>query len=520
MKKLISVLALVVVLIFSVNLCYASGPVMKDVDYETDLGKSIEKLIKAGVINGIPEADGTYTYRSNNPITRAEFCKMINATFNYGVMADNVFTDVKPGDWYYVDVLKAINYGYIKGYGDGRFGGEDLISREQVCVILDRIVGRKTDKEITITDTVSDWALESVKNIVALGYMPLEEGNTFRATENMTRGEHAQALDDFVTVPEDKKEDANKTEDTKTEDNKEESSSAIKPGSNSSGSNSSGSNSSGSNSSGSNSSGSDSSGSDSSDDTTGGGEVSEDNTAVEAVIAAIDAIGEVSLDSKEAIEAAREAYNALTTTQRSKVTNISKLTAAESALKKIETDMAMAQRVDELIDQIAGDKDLISTARARYDALTDAQKEYVTKYDVLTAAEQEISDDIYDDLEFLIDDMTIKLEEEIIVLKEETGDDGMSVYQLYNADDEPVKGGAILMMLLGASEEILPLRDEGFIISNKYVRETYAEQIQAMKVVLDDMLPEEKEAFKLELGKLNTGVILSLANIFNVNMDY
>ena len=57
-----------------------------------------------------------------------------------------------------------------------------------------------------------------------------------------------------------------------------------------------------------------------------------DQAAAAAVIAKIDLIGTVTKDSKTAIEAARTAYDALTSEQKTLVTNYSTLTAAEKAL--------------------------------------------------------------------------------------------------------------------------------------------------------------------------------------------
>ena len=51
--------------------------------------------------------------------------------------------------------------------------------------------------------------------------------------------------------------------------------------------------------------------------------------AVKVVIARIDAIGEVTLDSKDAIEAARAAYDKLTDEQKKLVPNYETLTKAE-----------------------------------------------------------------------------------------------------------------------------------------------------------------------------------------------
>ena len=213
MKKAVSLIAIIMVFVFSVNICLADTPVttpapttqeakhpMKDLDINSELGKSVLKLYEAGVVNGYKEADGSFTYRADKTITRAEFAKMINTTFGYTLMADNKFKDVNPQKWYYVDVLVAIYYAYIQGYEDGTFRGDGNITREQACVILDRIVGKKAETKPVITDEVSAWAKDSVENIIGLGYMPLEEGGKFRAKEFLTRGELALTLDDFAVV--------------------------------------------------------------------------------------------------------------------------------------------------------------------------------------------------------------------------------------------------------------------------------------------------------------------------------
>ena len=112
---------------------------------------------------------------------------------------------------------------------------------------------------------------------------------------------------------------------------------------------------------------------------------------VNNVIEKIDAIGEVTLASEEAITAARAAYEALTEAQQAQVTNYDKLTAAEARL----TDLKAAKAVDDLIDAIgevtADSEEAVQAARAAYDALTDAQKAEVKSYDVLTAAERRLA---------------------------------------------------------------------------------------------------------------------------------
>ena len=116
-----------------------------------------------------------------------------------------------------------------------------------------------------------------------------------------------------------------------------------------------------------------------------------DAAAAKAVDDLIDAIGEVTLESGDAIKAARAAYDTLTDTQKELVKNYEKLTAAEEAYTAL-VDAAAAKAVDDLIDAIgevtADSGDAIKAARAAYDALTDTQKELVKNYEKLTAAEE------------------------------------------------------------------------------------------------------------------------------------
>ena len=116
---------------------------------------------------------------------------------------------------------------------------------------------------------------------------------------------------------------------------------------------------------------------------------------VTAAESKIDAIGEVvyTSDSKAKIDAAREAFDALSDTQKAAVTNAGALTAAESKYASLKADHEAADAVKALITAIGtveytdACKTKIDAARAAYDALTAEQKALVDNYGVLTAAE-------------------------------------------------------------------------------------------------------------------------------------
>ncbi|MGI5874047.1 MAG: S-layer homology domain-containing protein, partial [Bacillota bacterium] len=131
-------------------------------------------------------------------------------------------------------------------------------------------------------------------------------------------------------------------------------------------------------------------------------EAEADRVAAKAAEDRVSAIGEVTLDSKDAIRAARSAYDALTENQKKLVTNAEVLTAAEAAYDALkaaadkantaaEADRAAAKVAADLIaavgDVTLDSKDAIQAARSAYNALSESQKQLVTNADDLTAAE-------------------------------------------------------------------------------------------------------------------------------------
>lgn len=114
-----------------------------------------------------------------------------------------------------------------------------------------------------------------------------------------------------------------------------------------------------------------------------------DKAAAKAVIDLIDAIGDVTEDSEDAILAARDAYDELTDSQRKLVTNYNYLLDAEDAYAEVLDEKAAAP-VIEAIKAIGtvtkGSKAAIAAALEAYENLTEDQKKYVDNYDVLVEA--------------------------------------------------------------------------------------------------------------------------------------
>ena len=104
---------------------------------------AVSTLSRMGILGGY--ADGTF--RPDATITRAEFAKIAVSFFKYkDIASENIFTDVVRGSWYESFVTAAAEIGLIEGYEDGTFRPDASITRAEACTIINRTLGRASDK--------------------------------------------------------------------------------------------------------------------------------------------------------------------------------------------------------------------------------------------------------------------------------------------------------------------------------------------------------------------------------------
>ena len=200
----------------------------EDVDVNTETGKNIIKMYDVGILAGYNE-DGKLVFKPDGNITRAELSRIFNGVFKYSPSEEQLANVVDFADntdseaWYYNDVRTAQVAGYINGFEDNTFRAKENFTRQQACVIIDLITGVNTyDNDLVITDEVSEWADKYVNWAVTAGLFELEEGNTFRATQNITRAEVCNLLSIFVVEEEPKAENETVDEEASTEATTEE----------------------------------------------------------------------------------------------------------------------------------------------------------------------------------------------------------------------------------------------------------------------------------------------------------
>lgn len=153
-----------------------------------------------GLLNGVAPKE----YVPNNGLTRAMFVTMLHRLLSGKQLVPEVaelsFTDLEQDAWYEEAVFWAAHNEIVDGYEDGSFRPDRKISREEMCVILDRLLTllKKNVEadELTFSDAerIAPWAAESVARLVKTGVIRGQENNRFAPTATATRAEAATVL--------------------------------------------------------------------------------------------------------------------------------------------------------------------------------------------------------------------------------------------------------------------------------------------------------------------------------------
>ncbi|MCL1906189.1 MAG: S-layer homology domain-containing protein, partial [Clostridiales bacterium] len=121
---------------------------------------------------------------------------------------DNLFSDVPAGTWYTEAVKWAAENGIVSGYGNGKFGTNDAVTKEQLAAILYRLQqsGEKTpqdilmDREYPDFKEISDYAKGAVTKLTMQGIFRDIPGVNFSPKESATRAGVASMLYRFLTA--------------------------------------------------------------------------------------------------------------------------------------------------------------------------------------------------------------------------------------------------------------------------------------------------------------------------------
>ena len=173
----------------------------KDVKEGDWFYEAVKYVYDNGMMKGTN--DGS-TFSPDMNLSRSMIAQVLYNLEGTPAAGDGSFSDVEADTWYTDAVNWAAANDIVKGYGDGTFGPEDDITREQMAVILYRYAQYK-GYEVTATGDLStfndgaqtsDWAVEAMKWAVGSSLLQGYAGN-LNPTGTATRAEVAQILMNF-----------------------------------------------------------------------------------------------------------------------------------------------------------------------------------------------------------------------------------------------------------------------------------------------------------------------------------
>ncbi|MBF8982541.1 S-layer homology domain-containing protein [Lutibacter sp. B2] len=156
--------------------------------------EAIETMASNGMINGREKG----LFDPSASITRAEFATLVTTILDYSDVEKEIpFTDAKKDDWYYNVVVKAYENGLINGRSNTIFDPQGKITREEMAVIIGKVLEKKgyknaQDSELNLftdEEDISDWAKKSVSLTVQSKIMSGMGDGIFAPKENANRAQ-------------------------------------------------------------------------------------------------------------------------------------------------------------------------------------------------------------------------------------------------------------------------------------------------------------------------------------------
>lgn len=114
---------------------------------------------------------------------------------------ENLFADVRPGQWYYEAIDRAAAAGYMSGEGEGVFSPENSVTRGQLVTLLYKYAGEGTEgtESAGFEDVRPDrYYYESVAWAYGNGIVSGYSDNTFKPDRGVSRQEMAVIFYNFL----------------------------------------------------------------------------------------------------------------------------------------------------------------------------------------------------------------------------------------------------------------------------------------------------------------------------------
>lgn len=163
--------------------------------------QAIYELVELGAIKGYPDG----TFKPNKSINRAQVAKIFTGALGLSLPENLEFAlkryrDVGPNHEYAVFIAATTVTGVFRGKDDGTFDPWSNMTREQMAIVLGRVLKNydtKENKRVNF-DGISEEAKKHVQIIANLGVTT--EVDNFRPHENVTRAQFAAFAFRTLTV--------------------------------------------------------------------------------------------------------------------------------------------------------------------------------------------------------------------------------------------------------------------------------------------------------------------------------
>ena len=152
---------------------------------------------------GIIEGHENYI-RPNDPVTRGEIAKMLVEAFEIEKEAQTQ----GGGAWWNEYAQRGMISGIIEGYENGDFGGGDLLVRQDMAVLISRVVSYKQipvyskeqEKEFNDSNEIADYARQSVYDMQKYGILSGMGENMFAPRSYVTRAQAITAIYNVLMI--------------------------------------------------------------------------------------------------------------------------------------------------------------------------------------------------------------------------------------------------------------------------------------------------------------------------------
>lgn len=186
-----------------INTNYTKIDYFDDVDQNDWYDEAAWFCAAHGLMNGT----GERRFDGDVDTTRAMLVVVLYRLSQSDDLAENIFADVEEGKWYTEAITWAANNNIVSGYGNGNFGPEDILTREQMVAILhkySKFMGYDISKKDDLgayhdADNISDWAIAEMQWAVGNGLIKGVGNNLVSSQTGANRAQFAVIMQRYYT---------------------------------------------------------------------------------------------------------------------------------------------------------------------------------------------------------------------------------------------------------------------------------------------------------------------------------